>query len=343
MSSKRYSNIELIRIVLTLMIITLHYFNKNMGGVIENLTLQDTNYYIAQAITSICIISVNVFIIITGFFLCDKNSIKIRKVVNLYVIAFFYNLVFEVIYIIINKVNISINVILDFVKQNIDGAIWFVIIYGILYLLIPYINKLINNITKRELQILIIIGVIFFSIWPTFISNVTVKDSGYGIINFITLYLIGSYIKKYLDTNIKIGKCWAIFIICTITTFIIGIFAQRAFIYNSIFNIIASTCFFLIFKDLKIDSKVINKLSRYTFGIYIIHTNPYVSEWLWEKVFLTQEFCDSNNMIFHMIFAVAGVYCICLLIDIVRTNIFKYTVDILGNKIKILNKEIRVE
>lgn len=61
---ERSSNFELLKVILTLMIIVLHYCNPNMGGIIENVNKYSFNYYIVHFIESACIIAVNTFIII---------------------------------------------------------------------------------------------------------------------------------------------------------------------------------------------------------------------------------------------------------------------------------------
>lgn len=62
---------------------------------------------------------------------------------------------------------------------------------------------------------------VFFSIWPSFFSEPPRSDGGYGIITFVLMYIIGSYIRKY---NMKKGK-WYIYLIGYI------IFAGITFIF----------------------------------------------------------------------------------------------------------------
>lgn len=60
----RDSNFELLRIVLIVMIICLHYLGH--GGSLEVLGPSDFNFYFAYAFESFFIIAVNCFILITG-------------------------------------------------------------------------------------------------------------------------------------------------------------------------------------------------------------------------------------------------------------------------------------
>ena len=53
--TQRESNFELLRIILILMIITLHYCNGSMGGLLNNLTEGSIQYYMTHFIESACI------------------------------------------------------------------------------------------------------------------------------------------------------------------------------------------------------------------------------------------------------------------------------------------------
>ena len=338
----RTSNFELLRIILILFIITLHYLNAQMGGILGNTTNQQLNYYIAHFIESICICAVNCFILITGYHMINKETVKLNKIFTLIFIVLFYNILIYAIMLISGDEILGIESIKKFIKSIFSGSTWFVIIYIILYALIPYINKMVRNIGKSKYKNLLIILIIAFSIYPTFLTDVTVKDNGYGIINFITLYLIGGFIQKF-EFNSKISKYPKIgFLSCVICTFIFSLFTNKAFAYNSIFNIISAIYLFLIFKQIKIQSKSINNLAKYTFGIYILHTNIFLRNFIWKDIAKCDLFYNSNYLIIHMIAVVLGIFISCLIIDFIRNIIFKLIKQNIEKRIKIKNYEITV-
>lgn len=76
---QRKSNIELLRIVLILFVIILHYMNASMGGALGHVQPGTLNYYLDHLIESLSIIAVNVFIIITGISLIRKARLSCRK------------------------------------------------------------------------------------------------------------------------------------------------------------------------------------------------------------------------------------------------------------------------
>ena len=87
---ERKSNIELLRIVLILMIIILHYFNADMGGVLGHTIPGSINYYSSHLLESMSIVAVNVFVLITGYFSYKKEQVKVSKAINLVVIMIFW-------------------------------------------------------------------------------------------------------------------------------------------------------------------------------------------------------------------------------------------------------------
>ena len=147
---KRKSNIELLRIVLILMIIVLHYFNGNMGGVLKHVEEGTINYYLAHLLESLCIVAVNAFVLITGYFSYKKEVAKVSKVVNLLIVMVFWGMVLSTLTVlVIATQNIDSEVVKSVIKSATNQ--WFVIIYCILYLLIPFLNKLINKVQYKFL------------------------------------------------------------------------------------------------------------------------------------------------------------------------------------------------
>jgi surface polysaccharide O-acyltransferase-like enzyme len=317
------------------MIITLHYLNGNIGGALSNTSSYTFNYYLINAIESLCIVAVNVFIIITGYFSYKKNSVKISKVVHLFSLCVFYGLLIYIGMIIFKHLAINKDSIGIFIKTIFNR--WFVLTYIVLYLVIPYINKLISVLSKVNLKILIIINVIFFYIFSTFYINTLIHDNGYGIINFVNLYLIGAYIAKYGDKKkIKKYLTIGIYLLCAILTTLMSLYTKKdAFAYSNIFNVIGAVSLFLTFKNMNIkNNKIINKISTYTFSTYIIHENAFLGIILYQTLFKCNKYYNSNLLIVNLLYTVLGIYIICILIEFIRRIIFNKLIDRNIEKIK---------
>ena len=286
---KRKSNIELFRILLILMVIILHYFNAGMGGALGHTISGSIGYYFAHLVESLCIVAVNGFVLITGYFSYKKENVRVSKVTNLILIMIFWGLLLSLLTVLVLRPkNINMQIIKDIIKSATNQ--WFVIIYCILYLLIPFLNKIINNISQNGYKTLLVIGLIFFYLWPTFYTKITVSDAGYGIVNFVYLYFIGVYIRKYHENDKHVLSPLIIYLGCALITTLASLKIGRAWDYNFIFNLIGSVALFEVFRSINIKySKVINKLATYTFAVYLIDVNSFFNIYLYHTLF------HSNN------------------------------------------------
>lgn len=206
-------------------------------------------------------------------------------------------------------------------------------------MLIPYINLLINTISKKEFEILLIIGIVFFYVLPT-ISKVTLVDDGYGITNFIYLYLFGAYIRKYYNNNVSIIKAIFLYLVMTFITTCLSFITTHVWSYATIFNLISSISLFEIFKSLKIDHNiVINKLAIYTFSVYLIDIN--LQHYLYRTLFHSNQYWNSPLMIVNLIISVFGIYVICIIMDWLRVvlfgKLFSYISSLVKCKIEVKN------
>ena len=340
---EKKSNLYLLRIISILMILTLHYLNASIGGFINNNELSQTNKIIVNVIESICIISVNIFVITSGYFLIEKKPvIKVRKAINIVATIVFYAVIFAIIALILNLNEFNIDFIKTFIKSITDR--WFTTIYIILLFIYPYINKLISNIDKNKYLLLIMILLFFFTVCPTLGFTVTVKDFGYGIINFVILYLIGGYIRKYCDD--KFQKNSIIIPLWIITIIIISVMSFKTgnmWNYNNTLVIIAAILLFFIFRNLNIkNNKLINYCAGFSLDIYLIHGNTFIVHILYMDILNTKAYYTSNYMILHLVVSAIVVYIGCMIIGIAKRYIFKYTVDKFNDKIKLFNKEISI-
>ena len=79
MNEKRIASMDVLRIVLTIFVITLH-FNNSMGGRAFIYTT-NINYELALIFESFSLCAVNVFLILSGYFLCNRKDRDIIKII----------------------------------------------------------------------------------------------------------------------------------------------------------------------------------------------------------------------------------------------------------------------
>ena len=70
--SKRLANVELLRVVAMLMVVMLHYLGKGELLPVKNLHMNLTGY-LAWILESLSIVAVNVYVLISGYFLVESE------------------------------------------------------------------------------------------------------------------------------------------------------------------------------------------------------------------------------------------------------------------------------
>ncbi|AUB62480.1 hypothetical protein CSW12_05260 [Bacillus cereus] len=326
-SKTRYSNFELLKVVSISMVLLLHYFNERMGGGLKHVPNGTFNYYAMYYLESISIIAVNCFILISGYFMINKKQVQLRKAINLLTITVFYGLLLY-----------FVNAVFQIYSGNpwfslkdlisaaipLHGSKWFVSSYVILFLLSPFINIVLVQLSKKQFTQLLIIIITSFSIIPTFLPIVSFNDRGYGVLSFIMFYIIGAYLKLHQTKTISRWKYVVVYLISAAFTCILALkFGVNSFgwNYNTIFNVISTICLFQIFSSFKFNSKTINYLATFTFPIYIIHTDAALREVIFRKILRTQEFWDSKWFLLHLCSSILFLFVACVVIEIIRRKI----------------------
>lgn len=344
MNLKRKTNLELLRVVAILLIITSHFcVHSNNQIYLQNPFTFSINHLLTIIFTTGCIAN-NIFIIITGYFMVNKKINK-KKIISLILDMEFYSILIYIILTLTGTIkNVSpIKSIFAIFYGN-----WFCIYYIILYIFIPYLNHLINTLTKEKLRKLIITMLILISIIPTFID--VWGFSRHDI--FILSYIIGGYIKLHMNKKIDTKKIKLILlytiillITCIISIYTIGIkFKILPFTKdipqkyiccnNSIFVIIIAICTFLLFKNKKIKyNKHINTISTTSLGIYLIHDNYLLKDIIWNKIAPMDLYITKWYFPNYAIAKILTIFIICFIIVRIKQIILKKPHNYLVKKI----------
>ena len=161
MKNSRNSTLEILRIISMIMVIGLHYMNKTIGGGLN--TELKGNIVSSHIIESICITSVNVFVLISGYFMQSAKTTGLKKAVNLYLVMLFYNLSCFGIAAATGQYPFSVRELILAVFPFFAGLKWFLQTYMILLLIAPFINKLLNCLNQESHGFLIFIQIMLFS------------------------------------------------------------------------------------------------------------------------------------------------------------------------------------
>lgn len=273
----------------------------------------------------------NCFVLITGYFLIEKTAFSLKKPIELLVITAFYGLLAYVIRVCTEGNSLSPREVLNAAFPFIVGKRWFVETYIILILLAPFINKLLCALRQQDYRLLLSFQLAFFCVWYSLGLSAPLLDDGYGIINFLTLYMLGGYIQLYGAERKWLNlrkRCYGlIFVACSLITFVLSYFINP-YGYAFITNIIAALAAFLFF--LKWDlggSKVINRISAASFDVYFIHSDSNTCRLLMFHLLGAKYVADTPWMLLHMLLVILAMWMLGFITHTLRKRLFAITVN----------------
>lgn len=342
-SSKRSANLELLRILSMAMIITLHYLLQ--GGVLEAAPLGSLNYYIVWVAEALCYVSVNCFVLISGYFLVTSRF-KWKRFLELIFQVLFYSIAIYLVFCLAGVSEFQLRSLLSgYLFPLTHGQFWFITAYLALYLIFPFLNILIHGLTKTKYLKLLLVLFVLFSFIPTvffFSTDIMGIKGGYSLGWFVFLYLIGGYIRLYrVEKKNAKGKNLLLYFAMTAAVVFAKV-AQQVLLpkllgtqteywdfyrYNSVFVLIGSVALFLFFLKISIKkesaSRWICAISSVTFGIFLIHTHYVTREWIWDDLLKPYEYADSNWLVLHLVGSVVVVFVACGLLEKLRYYLFR--------------------
>lgn len=284
---RRHSyGLDVVRVVALLLIIMVHSF-LNSGY--NHASVEGIKMFVLLFIRNICFSGVLLFMILTGYLKSTKKVDKghyksIFRILLIYLIISILTLLYRKF--VVNETESLYNLIIGIFNFTTIPYGWYVEMYIGLFLLIPFLNILYNNIpTKKQKILLLIILFIISSLFPT-ISHLDIANHSLNIFpdwwSFlypILLYFVGAFIREY---QIHLNK-WINFCI-TILVLFLSTFSLYFYLHGnslstlsnpeySSFPIIISIMIFLLLYNVKTYSKFIftitSFISSVSFGAYL--------------------------------------------------------------------------
>jgi surface polysaccharide O-acyltransferase-like enzyme len=328
-TAPRRSNIELLRIIAMIMIVA-HHFAVHSGFDFPADTVTVNRLWI-QFIQLGGKIGVDVFVLISGYFLISSAELKTNKVLKLWLQIFTYSSVIFFVFFGFGAVSFGFKTLLKNILPVSFSQWWFASTYFVLYLISPYLNKLLNTLDKKSYQRFLALLTFCWCIIPTFLS-VTWQSN--ELLWFIYLYSLAGYVRLHAsESSVKGTTLIAVSSALAVLTFLSAVvfdilgtktafFGRHAtFFYDmqKIPVLLISLLMFVGFLKIDIGYKpIINIISSATFGVYLIHDNKYVRQFLWETVFKNASFADSAVLIPYSVAVIAVVFAACTAVELLR-------------------------
>lgn len=299
---KKYYYIDFLRIFSMFAVVFLHTASD-----ILRTEYNTALWHFSNALTSLFGVSVPIFFMISGaMLLSNDKSVSIKDLYKIrlkkIVLPFLFWSLFAVVYFLIteyfyyNNFNLSALKyrLVHFLSEPVTIHLWFMYALIPVYIILPFLKILIDNINKKQTIYLFWLWFIF-SILTTTAQNILPErlkilfsfnySFNLNIVGgYIGFFMLGYYLHN-IDFKIK-RKYLILFIILDVLiisfgTYILYILKNGYFenfkTYLGIFTASLSVAAFLLFKDIFKDkesfkfTKLINKVSETSFGVYLIH------------------------------------------------------------------------
>lgn len=289
----------------------------------EAIVTQPLSSVMTIVVSSIVIVGVDVFVLISGWFGIHARAKGFAKFI--FQVLFLLWLIYAA-FRFMGLEAFSLEGLK--ISFGLTGEYWFVMAYLGLYLFSPVLNAFAEQISQRDFQVFLLSFYLFqgYYSWVTATVN---YYGGYSITFFCGLYLTAQYFRRY-----PIRFIWrysfVIYVVITFLIFIIttaGLYyyhsAIRMLRYDSLLVIAASLSLLFIFSKLQVQSGMVNKVAQSCFAVYVIHFHPWVFKYFVEvDLFIKQRYVGVELMVVMILFLVAVFLC-CVLVDQVRIGCWK--------------------
>ena len=328
LQKERNSSFELLRIISMFLIVMHHY---SVHGGFDFMIPFSMKLYFVQCLDMGGKLGVNLFVLISGYFLC-KSDFKWKRIIKLEVEVIFYSILIGVIFHFLMPERESIKDLIKELTPLRTGSYCFYNTYFVMVLFAPFINKFLVSLEKTDLKKLLFLMSVLWVLIPVLPKVGALQMSNLGW--FIFLYLCSAYIRFYPEdfsfknkTFLLFGIGIYILVLLSVLSFdLLGFIDKRfqgKFDYflpmNSILIFLSSIMLFIGFSKISLGSKkIINILSSATFGIYLIHDNHLARPFLWKDLFRNAVFINSNQIFLHAIIVICTVYIVCTTFDLLR-------------------------
>lgn len=288
-SKSRNCNVDLLRILAATGVIILHLNSFSIGGILESAEFSSANSILAYFGESIFCCSVNVFLLISGYFLVDRSSIQLSKAIKLLLEISILSVSSYLIRLVIEKGTFSI---LEFIL-HILPLNYYIILYVAIFVFSPFINWFISELwNSKKYAVMLKMYIIVFMLYPFGVklleSYLSIKleglstigilgdQGGYTVVNFLGMYLIGAMIKK---SAFEIRKKYII-IGLLLSWFLLTVWKRYedfnglqsvSLNYNNPLIIGTAILSFMLFLDMDFKSnKIVEYIARASYMVYLL-------------------------------------------------------------------------
>lgn len=343
-TKERNTGLDLLRCIAMMMIVVLHYLGKGKLlpdlGQAESWTATGLTAWVME---TFCIVAVNLYMLISGYVLCESHF-KLSRLISLYLQMWFYSvgvgMICQVAGLVPAEEITTYNYLVQLLPVSM-GHYWFMTAYMYFFLILPLVGLACRKMSRKSLKLSIVFMLVAHSVIKSVLPvKLEMDGEGYDFMWYTILFLVAAYIKLYQPEFFRKRNCAILYVVGTLGAFaellvlgMVGIKYNGALElirtvsmnYNHIFVFLAALGLFGLFKDIRLKgafAKFISGISVYTLGVYLIHENIR-PRYLWQLWFKCDEISDVIQLISYTLLAVVVIFAFGIAIDFLRDLLFK--------------------
>lgn len=331
---ERNLGIDLLRILSMFLVTVLHVLGN--GGVLG--AAHGINYNIAWLMEIMAYCSVNCYALISGY-VGVKSGFKYSRIILLWLQVVFYTVGLTVVTAFVNPEAVTAERIFVAFFPVMKREYWYFTAYFCMSFFVPAFNYVVNNMPRRQVRAMIVASLVLLSLLPAVFKTGLLGDpigdtfwtsNGYNTLWISVLYVIGAYVSKYKCTE-RI-PAWAgvlTYAAVILITWLEKLYAKPSVLvnYTSPTVLIAGFSLLVAFSRLRLRPlrRVIGLLAPAAFGVYVIHVNKFIWDYVLNKRYAEFASYPAPKMVLWVILAALSIYFICSAVDVARAFVFKVT------------------
>lgn len=295
MAKKRLANVELLRTVAMVMVIIMHFVRESGYLLTVQTETLLPQYVIAMFLESFCIVAVNTFVFISGYY-GITGVFKPSKVLSFWFRILFYALLIPIVLICLGIPtawdSMGIYGLIQYVLPVGSEHYWFASAYFYLVLLMPLLNTAVKSLNKKQLLVTVTGLLMAFCVIKSVVPVKLAFDRfGYDVIWFVCVYLVAAYLQLYGGKYQEWLKKYGLILYAASSILIFGLtlgiwkvlpnfsglsyYFEVLFHYNFVLCLTGAIGLFYTFSRMNIregkTAEICRNLGKYCFGIYLLH------------------------------------------------------------------------
>ena len=324
----RNGGVDLFKALSMFLVVLLHI--NTAGGALGGSAPGSAQWWIADLAQAASYCCVDCFALATGFLMAGR-AFRPGRMVSLWMQVAFYSVILAAVWHFAAPEEIGLRYIAVAAFPVLTSKYWYFSAYFIMFFFTPFLNAMLNALDGRGRKMLLAALFVFTSLLPTFRPlSVMPLAAGYSAVWLSILYLAGACVKLDKLYERADGRVFALVYFASVALMLLWQVYDRESLllvsYLSPTVLLCAVSLLCAFCRVRVPDRLAGAakfLSSTSFGVYLIHTGPFV----W-SVLMTGSFAFIGGLSPALVLpcelgCAAAIYFACTLTEYLRQRLFR--------------------